>query len=82
MCVFDKDTKTFNIQKYDIEKEKKLMLEKFPEEKFKKIPYRVFENSEPIYENIRMGERAYILYDVFDKFEKKQQGLNTYIEHI
>ena len=83
MCVFDKDTKTFNIQKYDIEKEKKLMLEKFPEEKFKKIPYRVFENSEPIYEDIRMGERAYILYDVFDKFAKKTTGVEyLYREYI
>ena len=39
MGIFDKDTKIFNVKKYNPEEEKRIVLEKFQGNQFESIPY-------------------------------------------
>lgn len=84
MGVFDKDTKIFNVKNFNPEKEKRLILEKFPEDKFPSIPYRFYENKNDTVYKTRVYEKTtYILYDVFHAMASKTISTEyLYVKYI
>lgn len=72
MGIFDKDTKIFNVKKYNPEEEKRIVLEKFQGNQFESIPYRFYENkNDTVYETKAFERTTCILYDVFHAMASK-----------